>query len=144
MIIKKDWYCYAEEVYDLIEHLIQTCQIKENWEDIRYVLEKPYKYEKEYEEMKEETNIKTFNDLKFDIHSGGLMLGRQARMKFPNGYGVSVIIGRMFYSNGIDTYELAIFKGENICYDTPITNDVLGYLSKEEVTEIMKKVQELK
>lgn len=38
---------------------------------------------------------KTFNDLEFYTHRTGF--GKQARMDFPNGYGVSVITGDMFY-----------------------------------------------
>jgi hypothetical protein len=35
-------------------------------------------------------------------------------------------------------------KYSELCYDTPITNDVMGYLTPEEVTDIMKQVSELK
>jgi len=89
--------------------------------------------------------MKTFNNLKFKPHrlSSHYKDAKQATMQFKNGYGVSVIIGSCFYSNGINSYELAVTLNGSICYDTEITNDVLGYLSKEEVTEIMKKVQKL-
>ena len=88
--------------------------------------------------------MKTFRSLIFKPHSIGIDHdAKKAFCKFDNGYGVSVVFGDMFYSNGIDTYELAIFKGDEICYDTDITDDVMGYLTNLEVTEIMKKVQEL-
>lgn len=29
---------------------------------------------------------------------------KQAVIEFPNGYGVSVLLGECFYSNGVDTY----------------------------------------
>lgn len=86
--------------------------------------------------------MKTFNDLKFESHPLGF--GMRATADFDNGYGVSVVCGDLFYSNGMDTYELAVTKDGYICYDTPITNDVIGYLSEDEVTEVMKRVQELK
>jgi hypothetical protein len=35
-------------------------------------------------------------------------------------------------------------KNDNLCYDTPITSDVEGYLSEDEVTELLKQIQELK
>lgn len=41
---------------------------------------------------------------------GGYDKARQAIMEFENGYGVSVLFGEAFYSNGIDTYEVAILK----------------------------------
>ena len=64
-------------------------------------------------------------------------------MDFENGYGISVIFGSMFYSNGIDTYEVGILKDGILCYDTPITDDVIGYITADEVTDIMRKIQEL-
>lgn len=68
---------------------------------------------------------------------------KQATMYFGNGYGISVLFGSMFYSNGIDTYEVGILKDGALCYDTPITNDVIGYVTADEVTDIMRKIQEL-
>lgn len=66
-----------------------------------------------------------------------------ARLFFENGYGVSVIEG----SNAYGGRELAVFLGNEknarITYDTPITNDVLGYLSIDDVTELMAKVAAL-
>lgn len=85
--------------------------------------------------------MKTFDDLKFHPHA--ISGGRQAIIYFDNGYGVSVVCGKMFYSNGSDTYEVAILHDGGIAYDTGITDDVLGYLSPSEVTDVMRKVQEL-
>lgn len=106
-----------------------------------------------------EIKFKTFDDLefkeKFDSSITRSFLQTrsfrpatwQALMFFPNGYGVSVLFGGQCYSNGEDSYELAILVGNEddwgITYDTPIADDVLGFLTKEEVTEIMKKVQQL-
>lgn len=94
--------------------------------------------------------MKTFKDLEFKEHSlskSGIESykdAKQALQNFENNYGVSVIFGNCFYSNGIDTYEVAVLYKDELTYDTEITDDVLGYLSKEEVTEVMKKVQSLK
>lgn len=49
----------------------------------------------------------------------------------------------MFYSNGVDSYEVGVLKGGTLCYDTPITNDVIGYIPAAEVSDIMRKIQEL-
>lgn len=93
--------------------------------------------------------MRTFKDLKFEQHSiakSGLKQYascKQAIEKFNNGYEVSVLFGNAFYSNGIDTYELAILKDGNLCYSTDITNDVVGYIKEEEVSDIMIKVQSL-
>lgn len=94
--------------------------------------------------------MKQFKDLVFNPHPIAIECGiknyenaKQAVMYFNNGYGVSVVFGSCFYSNGIDTYELAILRDADICYDTEITNDVIGYLTSDEVSKIMKQVQEL-
>jgi hypothetical protein len=99
-------------------------------------------------------SIKTFKDLEFEMHPIFSYIKKQnielissdtkrAIMEFENGYGVSVVSGDLFYSNGIDTYEVGILKDGILCCDTYITDDVLGYQNEEEVTEIMRKVQEL-
>ncbi len=94
--------------------------------------------------------MKTFNDIEFKSHPVGD--GLHGLIFFPNGYGVSVvrfkINGRYgSYTNNNNQWELAvIFGNENeweLTYNTPITNDVMGYLSSGEVTNIMKQVQEL-
>jgi len=94
--------------------------------------------------------MKTFKHLNFKPHPISVSSmpqfanAKQAVMNFENGYGVSVIFGACFYSNGRDTYELAVLLDGELCYNTPITDDVMGHLSKKEVTEAMKKVQQLK
>ena len=99
-------------------------------------------------------SIKTFKDLEFVIHpilldakssqdtKEILASSKHAVMEFENGYGVSVIFGEQFYSNGIDTYEVAVLKDGVLCYKTYITDNVVAYITEEEVTEIMRKVQE--
>jgi hypothetical protein len=85
--------------------------------------------------------LKTFDDLVFNPHRAGV--GTHAELNFQNGYGVSVIFGSHFYSDGVSTYEVAIRHGKSLCYRTPITSDVIGWQSKSEVTDIMQRVQEL-
>ena len=90
--------------------------------------------------------MKTFNDLKFIEHDMAQAFGKpawHAKLKFSNGFEVSVLCGEMFYSNGVDTYELAMLHNDCLCYTEITDGDVLGYLSEEEVTKIMKKIQEL-
>ena len=63
-------------------------------------------------------------------HYGGV----QRVYKFPNGYGASVIRHKGSYGYSKGLWELAVLDefGE-LDYTTPITNDVLGHLSEEEV-----------
>ena len=95
--------------------------------------------------------LKTFDDLVFEDwnKSNYTFLKerfeghKQAFINFFNGYGASVIFGSTFYSNGINTYEIAILHDGNVCYDSGITNDFIGYQSKTEITEILEKIQKL-
>ena len=86
--------------------------------------------------------MKTFADLSFVPHQVDPS-GIHARMNFENGYGVSVIRTYFSYGGNAGKYEMAVMKGADLCYNTPITNDVLSRLSEEEVTEYMLQVQQL-
>jgi hypothetical protein len=67
-----------------------------------------------------------------------------ARITFENGYGASVVRHAYSYGGKLGLYELAVIdnKGE-ICYTTPITDDVIGYLREEDVSEGMIRIQNL-
>lgn len=86
-----------------------------------------------------------FSDLQFNPHPN--WEGVQAKHFFPNGYGVSVIQSPNSYGGDDGLYELAVLKGDEtnskITYDTPITRDVIGYLTEDEVTELLTQVSSL-
>ena len=84
----------------------------------------------------------TFNDLTFKTHPSH-MEGVQARITFENGYGASVVKTPYTYGGDRGLYELAVFKDGEITYATPITDDVIGYLRPEDVTDVMAKIQQL-
>lgn len=86
--------------------------------------------------------MKIFKDLKFDNDKA--LEGVRAKMNFLNNYGVSVIRNRYSYGGSQGLYELAVLYKGKITYNTPITDNVLGYLNEQEVSEVMKKVQEIK
>jgi hypothetical protein len=87
--------------------------------------------------------MKTFQDLRLKANSKPYGATLKAIMNFDNGYGVSVLWGGSSQSDGIDSYELAVlYKGE-VTYNTHITDDVLGYITAEEVTQAMIEVQKL-
>jgi len=73
----------------------------------------------------------TFKDLEFTTHpiaeSG---IERYKGAKWASYY----------FKNG---YELAVMYGDSITYNTYITDDVIGRLSPDQVTEIMNKVSKL-
>jgi hypothetical protein len=86
--------------------------------------------------------MKTFKDLKFKKHPH--INGVISRITFDNGYGASVVKHQYSYGGDKGLYELAVLdKNGDLCYSTPITNDVIGYLREQDVTEVMEKIQQL-
>ena len=73
-------------------------------------------------------------------HHGGV----QKVYKFPNGYGASVIRHKGSYGYSKGLWELAVLNGEgSLCYDTPITSDVLGHLNDFEVNDLLTAIRNL-
>ena len=87
--------------------------------------------------------MKTFNDIVFKTNPMGEGFGITSRTQFDNGYEASVVKSEYTYCGKDGLYELAVFKDGEICYDTPITDDVIGYLRPEDVTDVMAKIQQL-
>lgn len=87
-----------------------------------------------------------FNDLVFRQHPY-LKGGVQATHFFSNGYGVSVIKTPYSYGGNTGCYELAVLQGDiegyTITYKTKVTKDVEGYLTEENVTELIEKIEKL-
>lgn len=80
--------------------------------------------------------------------------GTQTVHKFDNGYGASVVrapnVGFWGSTYGYEQglWELAVLdfvndEEYNLCYSTPITNDVLGNLSDEDVTAVLAQIEAL-
>jgi hypothetical protein len=87
--------------------------------------------------------MKTFNDLEFVPHSTG-MGGVMSRISFDNGYVASVVKTPYTYGGRDGLYELAVLDSNgDLTYDTPVTNDVEGYLSEEDVTKLLEQIQSL-
>ena len=63
--------------------------------------------------------------------------------KFSNGYGASVVNNSHSYGGEEGLWELAVLKGDAINYDTPITDDVLGWLSDQDVENTLDQIQAL-
>lgn len=88
----------------------------------------------------------TFEDLKFtDTKFNN---GIQSVVRFENNYGASVIKHDYSYGSKQGLYELAVIKYDesdnwDLCYDTPLTNDVLGYLSEAEITTYLMQIEQL-
>ena len=86
--------------------------------------------------------MKTFKDLEFKPHS--FNNGVVSRTFFDNGYGVSVVKHDYSYGGDKGLYELAVLnENGDLTYDTPITEDVIGWNTKEEVSAMMKVLSHL-
>ena len=67
--------------------------------------------------------------------------------QFENGYGASIIRGKHTYGGDLGLFELAVVKFISddfmLCYDTPITDDVIGYLSLHELAPLLQQIKAL-
>ena len=63
----------------------------------------------------------------------------QMFVDFPNGYTASVLKGR-----GTHGVEVAVYTRDGICYDTDITDDVIGNIkTQEELIGYLKRIEAL-
>lgn len=86
--------------------------------------------------------MERFNALDFQPHPGAIG-GVRAVMEFPNGYAASVVKFYGSYGFEDDLWELAVMDGGGVCYETPITDDVLGYLSDSDVDGVLGRINDL-
>lgn len=70
--------------------------------------------------------------------------GIQNIYTFDNGYGASVVCHDGSYGGKSGMWELAVLdKDGGLCYDTPITSDVIGWLDEDAVDELLAKIEAL-
>ena len=87
-------------------------------------------------------DVVTFQELSFQDHPMGM--GKQCIVQYSNGYGASIVQGPHTYGGPLGLYEIAVFdKDGQITYDTPITDDVLGHLSENEVEKTLIDIKNL-
>ena len=67
----------------------------------------------------------------------------QAVAVLPNGYSASIVCHEFSYGGSEGLYELAVLLDGRICYTTPITEDVIGYMSEQDVLDTCKLIAEL-
>ena len=83
--------------------------------------------------------MKTFNDIKFKLHPNG-MGGILGQMELGNGYTISVVGGRQgLYGDGETTFEVAIFDRTGEMLMLSEDDQVLGWMTIDEVNEIIQK-----
>lgn len=75
--------------------------------------------------------------------------GTQVVHKFDNGYGASVVRHNFSYGSDRGLFELIVLKfipdtdDFDVDYSTPITDDVLGCLTEQEVLDTLAQIEEL-
>ena len=76
---------------------------------------------------------------KYDIHNGiGYVY------EFENGYGASVVSHDASYGGKQGLYEIAVLDSTgDLCYSTPITDDVIGYATEDKIKETLDRIKSL-
>jgi len=88
--------------------------------------------------------MKTFKDLEFEEIKNEVISGKKTRINFENGWGASVVSHNSSYGGAEGLYELAVLFENEIHYDNPVAGgDVKGYLTEEDVTDLLIQIQNL-
>lgn len=76
---------------------------------------------------------------KYEIHNG---VGYE--YQFDNGYGASVVKHDASYGGKMGLYEIAVLDSTgDLCYSTPITDDVIGYANEDKVLDTLHRIKML-
>jgi len=67
--------------------------------------------------------------------------GRALQVRFTNGYGLSVIWHG--YGSNVGLMEVAVTRDGSLCYDTHITHDVIGWVDRAEIRDLVSRVRAL-
>ena len=89
--------------------------------------------------------MKTFKDLEFEMMTDPFMSGKRCRIMFENNWGASVVSHTFSYGGKQGLYELAVLdsNGELHYGNDVAQGDVRGYLTEEEVTDLLIEIQKL-
>lgn len=87
-------------------------------------------------------NFASHNGFKEYKNRGGRD-GEQWIFEFPSKYGASVIKSDYSYGGRDGLFELAVLYNDELCYSTPITDDVIGYLTEDEVSALLDRIEQL-
>ena len=91
----------------------------------------------------ESSNINAIKILAKTYQEKSLHGGLQYTAYFENGYGIDIVKHNGSYGHENDQWEIAVMKDGRCCYDTPITDDVIGYLTSAEVMNYVMEVEAL-
>ena len=86
-------------------------------------------------------NHPLFEQLKFEpIEIENVLSSLQAHLEFTNGYTAFVFRA---HSERLYPYEFAIIKNGKLCYDTPVTNKVIGHCNENDIENLLQKTKDL-
>ena len=93
-------------------------------------------------------NYEGFERFLFETRDRSEDGGIQYIFRFENGYGASIVKHSFSYGHEKDLWELGVLfnYGEDrwhLTYETPITEDVEGNLTDEDVRNLLKRIKEL-
>ena len=85
------------------------------------------------------------------IYTQNVYGGNQEVYRFPNNFGASVIRHNFSYGHEDGLWELAVLEFTDtpvkdhfdLCYTTPITDDVIGSLNEEDVEKLLSEIEAL-
>lgn len=93
-------------------------------------------------EQLEPQDFHGFSQLEFKPHPRGT--GVQAVHKLLNGLVISVVGGPGCYGDGESSFEMAAFQTDGQFLPLTEDDDVMGWLSKEEVEQVIESVKKRK
>lgn len=92
----------------------------------------------------EEKYVEQLKKMAETFKQKSLFGGLQYTAYFKNGYGIDIVKHNGSYGREDDKWEIAVMKDGDCCYTTPITDDVIGWLTSEEVMHYAMRVKMLK
>lgn len=87
--------------------------------------------------------LRCYTYKKYLVSISNSYFGLRYVFKFKNGYGANVVKNMFSYGNTRDLFQLAVLKDDKICYETEITDDVIGYLTNRQVLRILERIKNL-
>lgn len=83
------------------------------------------------------TSLQDFDQFQISRKTNRATGGVNTRWKFENGYGASMLEG----GGGM---EIAVLDPNGaLCYDTPITDDLIGWLDYDSAAEVLAQIRDL-
>ena len=73
----------------------------------------------------------------------GVIEGYAKHTVFDNGYGASCVSHQYTYGGREGLFEVAVTHGDGLCYATPVTDDVIGFLDHAGVMDILMQINQL-